>query len=340
LNPLLEDGKNMPWESVVVDKKTAEYVSESGFDELPLPVFRWMKGGNEKMGRGAATECLATIRMMQAVWKRFIQILNQEGDPSLLVNSELVENGVNMKPGGLTYVQDVDKAVRTVKQYAGGNASATESFVKLLQDMIHQRFYRQFFTQFMDLTGDRRTTTEIMFRKQEGLSLLGASTMRVEFEGLTKLMMRSLFLLIRNQQIPMPPPELLVVKGKNRIDINADMIGIEYTGPMAMALQNQQAQGFMQLAQAGAQLAPLYPGVMDLLNIETGFRQLGEKLGVNLNALASDEEVAQKRAQRQKEMARQQALQTADVAAKGYKAGTKAPEDGSAAQQVMEGANA
>jgi hypothetical protein len=153
-------------------------------------------------------------------------------------------------------------------------------------------------------------------------------------------MMRSLFLLIRNQQIPMPPPELLVVKGKNRIDINADMIGIEYTGPMAMALQNQQAQGFMQLAQAGAQLAPLYPGVMDLLNIETGFRQLGEKLGVNLNALASDEEVAQKRAQRQKEMARQQALQTADVAAKGYKAVTKAPEDGSAAQQVMEGANA
>ena len=131
-------------------------------------------------------------------------------------------------------------------------------------------------------------------------------------------------LLIRWGRIPKPPPEAI---GQN--------YGIEYVGPLALALQNQQAQGFVRWAGDAIQLAEAFPAVLDLVNIDSGFRRYGENLGVNVDDVNSDETVAALRQARAEQAAQKQAVENAALQAKTFKDTSATPEAGSPAAELV-----
>jgi len=323
-NPQFRDNRNMPWESITVDVSGKEIVEETGYEEFPFAVARWMKSSHEKYGRGQGTECLADVKVMQRMKRDFVECGNRWNNPPREV-LDTFEGEVNVTPGALNHVPQVG-TIKALEQNILGNFPITREMLEFQQEIIHKAFFRDIFVQMADLKGDRRTTVEIMQRVQEGLRRLALPVARLQSELLTPVVMRSVLLLIRNGRIPYPPKEL-----------QGASFGIEYIGPLALALQSQQANGFLQWVSAGAQLAAVAPAVLDNVNMDRGYRRLGLRFGINHEDMATAEEVAAARAERAKQVAAQKALAVAETAGKTYQAGRQAPEEGSPAAEIMAG---
>ena len=318
------DNLNMPYESVYVDVKGQVKVLETGYEEFPFAVARWTKGNGEKYGRGQGAEALPFLRMLQNMMKDYIDLCNKYADPPILVRQGF-EGSPNLTPHGVNIVNDPMTDIRGLEQQVLGNAPVTEQAVEAQRQTIHESFYRDVFGQMGSLKGDRRTTTEILERAREGLRQLSMPVSRIESELLTPLITRSLNLLIRNGRIPPPPLEFLGGNG----------YGIEYLGELGLALRNQQVEGFIRWVSALGQIARICPEVIDLVNVDSGARRLARNRGVNIDDVATEEQVAAKREARQKQQAAAMAAQVAQMAAKGYSQTNKAPEAGSLAGELM-----
>ena len=174
-------------------------------------------------------------------------------------------------------------------------------------------------------TGDRRNEMEITQRVREAFRKIGTPIGRLEGELFTPLIIRSFMLLIRNNIIPRPPRDI--------------QPKIQYLGPLSLAQQSSEVAASKRWVGAiieaeGA--SPAFAGAMDNVNIPKTVRRWGRIEGVNEDDIATESEVADKQAQRQAAAERRKQLEDAQVAAGAYGQTTKAPEPGSAAEQLQE----
>ena len=320
-NPRLEDNLNMAYRSCFVDVSNKVLVEEGGFEQFPFAVARWMKSSSEKYGRGQGTEILSAIKVLQVMMRDLVECGNKWVDPPRIVKGQF-EGRINTTPGALNYVGD-DGEIKAMDQALLGNFPITEKMLDRQQEIIHKAFYRDIFGQLSSLTGDRRTTTEILERIREGLRRLALPVSRIESELLTPVIERSIWLLIRHGIIPPPPPEL------------EGVFGIEYLGELGLALRNQQAKGFVNWISVVGSASPIFPEVTDLVSVDRGFRRLAETSGVNIDDISSEDEVAEKREARMQAEAAQRAMMAAESMGKANKGLSQAPQPGSPAAELM-----
>lgn len=323
-NPQFRDARNMPWESVVVAVKEPTVVLEEGFEEFPFAVARWMKSSNEVYGRGQGTESLPDVKVLQKIHKAFVDCGNRWNNPPREV-LESFEGVLNVTPGATNFVQELPSS-RALDSAVLGNFPITKEMLEFHQEIIHKAFFRDIFVALSDLT-QRMTTVEIRARMREGLRRLASPVARLHSELMNPTIMRSTLLLIRNGRIPRPPREL-----------EGARFGIEYKGQLALALQDQQAQGFVRWADFLGQLEEISPGAVDNMNVDRAARRMGRSMGVHLDDIATEEEIAAKRQARQEALEAQQEREMAQAAVASYGPTGKAPEEGSPAGKLMEAA--
>jgi hypothetical protein len=163
----------------------------------------------------------------------------------------------------------------------------------------------------------------------------------VQSELLTPLIMRCFMLAIRNGRITMPPPELLKVTKFDvrtkqvETDIDAEQLGIEYIGPLALALSNQEAQGSEGWVSKLGNLAAIYPEALDYVNWDSAIPRWAQAGGVNIADVASQEQLDAKRQVRAKQQQAMQLMQAAQAAGNANKGLSKRPEEGSPAEALM-----
>ncbi len=322
-NPRLSDNLNAPFESFYVAVKDKVIVEEGGFFEFPYHVGRWTRVANEVFGRGRGTFSLPDVKMLQTMRKGYITCANLQNNPPLKVRMSF-EGRPNVFPGALIRVMDMDD-IQALHPNALGNFGITEKAVEAQQELVRKVFYNDIFVQLANLTGDRRTTLEIRERIAEGLKRLGPPIGRFETEILSPLVIRTLFMLVRNEVIAPPPKELI---GQN--------FEVDYIGPLALQLKSHQIGAFRQWIMDTTAIAEVKPDALDNIDIDFGVREMGEGYGVNIDAIASLEEVQRIREERAKQEQAQQALQMAQMAAQGYKDTSKAAEAGSPAKELQE----
>ncbi len=326
----LEDNLNMPWESRFIDVKEKVDVTKGGFVEFPFSVPRWMKSSHEIWGRGQGTEILRDVKMLQQIKKDFIECGNRWNNPPREVVVNGMEGGnqsvINVTPGAINWVMEKG-TINALDQQLNGSFPITKDVLEFQQEIIHRAFFRDVFGQLSDVT-KRMATFEVQERVREGLRKLATPVKRLESEGLNSIISRSVFLLMRNGVIPPPPPEL-----------QNQRLGIEYLGQLSLALKDQQARGFMQFAAVIGELNETFPEAKDNINIDEAMPDLAESFGVNTLHIATAEQRDEKRRIRAQDIAAQKALQAAQVAGDAYKKGVKAPEPGSASEQLLEAAN-
>jgi len=321
-NPRLTDAKNMQWQSCFVDVQGKAIVSEGGFERFPFAVARWMKSSSEKYGRGQGTEILSAVKVLQVMMRDLIECGNKWVNPPRTVKGTF-EGVVNVTPGALNYIGQ-DGEIKALDQALLGNFPFAEKMLDRQQEIIHKAFYRDIFSALSDLT-QRMTTVEVVERLREGLRRLALPVSRIESELLTPVIERSVWLLIQNGRIPYPPDEL------------QGMFNIEYLGELGLALRNQQAKGYVNWVSTVGAMVPLFPDAADLVNVDRGIRRLAETGGVNIDDVATEDEVAAKRQARQEQMQAQQAMMAAESAGKANKGLSQAPQPGSPAAELMAG---
>jgi len=319
---------NMKYESVIVGVKDKNIIEEGGFEEFPYPTARWMRPANEKDGRGIGTEMLPQIKVLQQMTRDFLECGNKWNNPPREV-LDTFEGEVRVFPGANNYVQEMG-SIKSLEQGMMGNFPITEKSLERQTDLIHRAFFKNAFSPLEDLTGDRRTTLEIRERIKQSWPKIGPPVTRIWFEQLIKCITRSVLLLIRNGEIPAPPSEL---QGQD--------FGIEFVGPFALELRSSQAKAFQEWVGWIGQMEMAFPNSFerpsDYLDMKDAIPRMGRTFGVNNEDMASGEEVAAKQQQRMQEMQAAQAMQAAQMAGETYSKGTKAPEQGSATQKIMEG---
>lgn len=321
------DSLNMPFESFYVDEQAKQKVSSGGFEEFPFAVVRWMKSSHELYGRGQGTEALPDVKMLQQMKKDLIECANRHCNPPREV-LESFEGDVRVTPGALNMVAQVG-SIKALDQPVLGNFPIARDIIEQQQDVIHRAFYKDVFTQFTDLKGDRRTTVEIRARMHEGLRRLALPVARLQTELFNPLISRCINLLIRHGKVAPPPP---VLAGQNFV--------IEYLGDLALALRDQQARGFMQFAAWSGEMAQIRPDILDYIDWDDAAPFVAESMGMKIEHIASPEQVAAIRRQRARAEAAQQAAMTARVAAEGYGKTSKAAEAGSPAAEIMKAVGA
>lgn len=322
-NPRFRDSTNMPFESVYVSVKDKVIVSEGGFREFPYAVARWTKAPNEIWGRGEGTFLLPEVRAMQAMKRDFLECGNRHNNPALEVLASF-PGTVKMGPRAINFVQEMG-TIKAVDQHALGNFVITKEVLEMQQEVVRKGFKNDIFVQLANLKGDRRTTVEIRERIAEGLQRLGPPIFLLLNEGLSPLIERTVFLLIRNGILPRVPPEL-----------QGQQFEIEYLGRLVLQLKSHQAAGAQDWLFMIGEVSKIFPEATDVVNIDSVVRRFGETSGVNVDDMNSEEEVEAIRQERAEQMAAQRQLELAGAMASGYKDVKDAPEEGSPAAGLME----
>jgi len=319
-NRKFTDFLNMPIESIFVNVKEQTIVDEGGFEELPCAVARWKKSSNEVWGRGQGTVALSITKELQQMHSDFVECGNKWNNPPRQSLANAVEGRVDVRPGANNIVTQID-AIKALDQGVRGSFPITKEMLEFTQDIIHRIFFKDVFAPLADLTGDRRNKLEIWERiKKAPAKKLANPIYRLQSELFTPSITRSTLLLIRNGVIPPPPAEL---QGQG--------FGIEYISELALAMRDQQSQGFVQLAALVTELDPVFPGAKDIINIDRALPDIAFTFGTKVEHLSTAEEIAAAREARAELLQQKQALEVAQAAGQAYSQTTSAPEEGSLA---------
>lgn len=326
-NPRFKDALNMEWESGYIAIKDKIVMDEGGFPEFPYHVPRWTKTSGETHGRGIGTMILPQVKRLNAIERDLSECSNKHVNPAMDV-LESFTGTYNVYPGARNNVMDFPTSEPVGRGNVNGNYPIGEDTFKSKQQGIKDAFYGDAFAPITSTgTGDRRNELEIQQRIAEAFRKIGSPIGRLESELFTPMITRCLMLLIRNKIVAPPPEEL---QNQN--------LKIMYKGPLSLAQQDAEVRASMRWVGAVAEMAqasPEFANVIDNINQDKTVRRWGRVMGVAEDDIATEEEKQAKREQRRAAMERQQALEAAQVAAGAYGQTTKAPESGSAAEQLQ-----
>ncbi len=321
-NPNFSDNLNMPFESLFTSVKDVEVVDEGGFEEFAYHVPRWLKSSLEKYGRGVGTEILPQTRVLNQQMADFIEMGNKWVNPPREV-LESFEGEVVVTPGANNFVPQLN-SIKAIDDGVKGNFPIGKDILEMQRQIIKDAFFSNAFAPTTDLKGDRRTTIEIRQRVLEAFRKIGSPIGRIQSELFTPMITRVVKLLERNGKLPPAPPEL---QGRE--------FKIEYVGPLSLALKSSEVEASQQWIGITTEIEEVSPGAVDNINFDGAIRRMARSFGVNEEDIASQEEVEAKRAIRQADKERQQALELAQIAGQAYSGSTKAPEEGSPAEALL-----
>lgn len=316
------DVLGLPFESYYVGEEDNNIIEESGYPEFPFHTPRWTKASSETYGRGVGTEILPQVRILQRMMRNYIEVGDKWSNPPLEV-LESFDGNVDVTSGATNWVTQL-KTIAAIEQGARGSFPITKEELEDQRQIIRDAYFKNVFEQLATLTGDRRTTLEIVERLKEGLKRLSNPIGRLFSELFNTLIPRTVLLLIRNGQLPQPPAEL---RGQG--------FKVEYTGPLALALKDQHVRAFEFWVGLIGTMNDIFPGVSDNVDSDEAIRDIGQFLGVKTDHVRSKRDVEIMRAERAQEQEKERQLAMMQMAAQGYGQTTKKPEPGSGAEQIQ-----
>ncbi|MDA7891218.1 portal protein [Akkermansiaceae bacterium] len=292
-DPSKQDNKNMPYASFYIDMQTSKLLSESGFQEFPYIVPRFLKATGETMGRSPAMVALPDVKMLNLMSKTIIQAAQKLIDPPLLVPDDGFLLPIRTQPGGLNFFRSGTRDMITPLN-TGANIPIGLSMEEQRRGAIRSAF---FVDQLLSGQTPNMTATEVVQRQEERMRVIGPVLGRLMNEMLRPLIDRVFALMLRSNLLAQPPE---ILQGRD--------VDIEYVSPLARAQKSTSLNSTMKALEILMPLAQSIP-VGDHIDPDGLVRHVTDALGVPKSALRSDREVQQvreQRAQAEQEMMEQQ----------------------------------
>ncbi len=317
------DRLNYPYEELCVNEQEKRVVREGGYQEFPYHIARWLTTSSEKWGYGQGVYALSADKELQQQKRSLLLSAELHNNPPRQTLSTF-EGTPKVHPGANNRVEEMD-TIRALDRNLNGDFPIGKDTLEMTKQDLRNIFYDKVFAPLDELTGDRRTRLEIAERIKAGYQQVVLPATRFYNECLTPCVERCVKLLLRNYRLPPPPPELKGFK-------------IEYLGRLALALKEQHAealQRYVDFAAVMEQIAPHF--TTDTINIDRAGRNMATTFGVAESDLNTPEEREAIRAKRQQDEQQTKLMMAAQAAGKAIKDTSQKPEDGSPAQQVLQG---
>lgn len=322
-NTKYSDRLNYAYEKICVNEMEKIVVEEGGYREFPYHLARWLTTSGEKWGYGQGVYALSADKELQQQKRSLMLCAELNNNPPRQTLSSF-DGTPKVYPGANNMVNEIN-SIQALDRNLNGNFPISKDTLEMTKTDIRNIFYDKVFAPLDELTGDRRTRLEIAERIKAGYQQLVLPVTRFYNECLTPLIERCVMLLLRNYRIPQPPPELRGFK-------------VEYLGRLALALKEQHAdalQRFAEFAMTMEQVSPNF--TTDTINVDRAGRNMATSFGVNESDLNTDEERQAIRQKRLQDEQQAKMMMAAQAAGKAIKDTSKAPEEGSPAQQILQG---
>ena len=287
-DPRRLDGGNKSYASVYVAEEGRKIVQESGFDEFPYMVSRYVTAPREVYGRSPAMTVLPDIKMLNEMNKTTIRQAQLAVEPPILVYDDGVlgrPDGFGLTPGYINY-GGVNKDGRALMQPFQSGAR-----VDIGLDMMEQRrrsINDAFLVTLFQILAEQpsMTATEAMIRAQEKGALLTPVMGRQQSEALGPMIERELAILQRLGRLPEMPDALIEADGS---------FEIEYDSPLSRAQKSEQVVGIARTFEVLAPLASAQPEIFDVFDGDALAQLAAEVNGVPQKVLNTPEEIARLR---------------------------------------------
>lgn len=296
----MADAKNMRFASCYMepgrDEAVDKFLSESGFKTFPALCPRWVVTGNDIYGTSPGMECLGDVKQLQHQQLRKGQAIDYQVNPPLQVPTKYKEAARARLPGGVFYVdsQGPAQGVRSAFD-VNLNLQHLMGDIQDVRERIRSAYYADLFMMLANDTRSGITATEVAERHEEKLLMLGPVLERLHNELLSPMIDLAFTYAADAGILPEAPPEL---EGRE--------LDVQFISVLAQAQRAVAAQGVDRLLATVGQLAGLNPQIVDKVDFDQVVDDYAEMYGVNPKIIVADEKVAELRAARAQEMARQQ----------------------------------
>lgn len=278
--------------------RSPHILRESGFDVFPYFGVRWDVNAGEVYGVSPAMDCLPDAKMIQNINKNLLSAVHLAIKPPLLASSELQGRGLNLIPGGITYINSSYKGSQAVTPLynAHFDYNGAMSMLENHRAQINKAMHVDLFRMFVDEDRRQITAKEITSKEEEKLVLIGHVLERLQSELFNPLIDWLYYNMGKYNMLP-EAPEIL----------QGSTIKVEYTSALAQAQKIASVRSIEQFVAFAGNTAGINPEILDNVNFDKIAKRYSENLGVEAGLLRSDNEVKQIRQQRQQE---QQAMQS------------------------------
>lgn len=263
--------KNMPFRSVHVEEQGKKILRESGFNEFPCMVPRWMRLPGSAYATGPMSDALPDVMTLNEAKKWTLMGAETAIAPPLVAEDDGVLNPRNIKLGPRKII--VANSVDSIKPLLNGADVQTGMLtVESLQASIRKILMAD---QLPPADGPVKTAYEWSVRVQALRAMLGPMFGRFQSEFLQALIERSFGIMWRanirnNYALVGKPPESLLNRN----------FTIRYLSPLARAQKLADVDAMDRYEVSLMQEAQVDPSVIDVYDIEEAARERGLLLGV------------------------------------------------------------
>ena len=268
-------------------------LEEGGYYLFPAKVIRWDKTAGSKWGNSPAHYLLSDVKQLNELVAQTSEARAKAIDPPQKTTDRGVIGDLDLSPGGLTVVGDMEDLAPLL---AGSDFVQADIERERLQASIRSGF---FIDQITYKESPAMTATEVLERKQLMMQFMSPTMGRIKSDFLDPLIKNTVMMLMRQGQLKELPEALA--------DAELD---IEYTGPLPRAQKGEIAAGIERWMIGIANLAELFPEMMDIPDVDQVARTLQELSGVPAKLAHTDDEVQEIRAARAEKMAQQEEIAT------------------------------
>jgi hypothetical protein len=277
-------------------KRSKFELEEGGYYEYPAFVVRWQKVAGSRWGYSPAHMCLSDIKMLNETVAQTSEARAKVIDPAYMTTERGVIGDLDLEPGGLTLVTDMNQLAPLQNASRFDQADAE---IHRLQTYIRSSF---FIDRLEMKESPAMTATEVNVRYERMLRLMAPILGRLQNDFLDPLIVRTFKILARMGQLPEQPESVI-----------GQEMDIEYTGPLPRAQHAEVALGIETTMAAMLGGAEVWPEGLDLLDVDQAYRTIAETRGVPAKVLKSADEVEAKRRARadEEEQMKQMAMMQA-----------------------------
>lgn len=299
----------MPFAECWLDMREKRKVSESGFEEIPFFVNRYLRWSEySPWGVSPGIQSLAEVRGVNYLDLLYATLAEVTVNPRIILPQHF--QGVpDLRAGGIT-IGGATRDTFPQEWMTSGRFDVGLNLLERKEKIVRDLFHVPLFEQFANI--DREiTATEARFREAEKVARFSPAFTQLVTELLNPLLQRVFMLLFRAGKFPPPPQEALYqdAAGQWRMAFPK----VVHTSRMALAMQSLKKGAFADLLALFSPLAEAGSDVFDNLNQDEAIRDLARGDGLPTSYLRESEAVEATRAARAQALQAQQQAEMAQA---------------------------
>ncbi|MDD4950993.1 MAG: portal protein [Desulfovibrionaceae bacterium] len=315
--------------SLYVCKEDEQVIKEGGYFEMPYVVTRSYRLPGTPYSYSCGTEALADVKMINSMKQLLLEAGQLSVAPPYLIPDDGFLGRFSFEPRALNYFRRAEGLAASDFRPLdiGGDPRFSWELLNSTRTDINQAFFVDLFEVVRQRTqaGTTPTAREVSELAGERMFLLAPVLIQQE-TAFERLFDRLFALKLRRGELPPIPPAL---RGRE--------VRVEFSSPLIQAQKEYQTQAVRQTYADAAMIAQVDPGVWDNFNHDEAVRIIAEQRGHPERGLRSREDVAARREGRAQAQTQAQMAAGMGTALEAYPNLAKAPEEGSPAQQLLDG---